>query len=106
MANDSGSRGFGPRPPTSTAAAALWYAERVWPVFPLAGKNPAITGGHGFHDATADRETVAAWWRQRSQANVGWALRIGHERFVALDETYAPTARRRTPQTIEQCRLD
>lgn len=86
MASYPGSRGSGGWPPTPTAAAALWYAERTWLVFPLAGKNPAIPGGHGFHDATADRETVAAWWRQYPRANIGWALRIGTNRFVAIDD--------------------
>jgi hypothetical protein len=74
------------RPPASTAAAALWYAERGWPIFPLFGKDPAIRGGHGFYDATSDPSTIAAWWRRFPRANIGWALRIGEAPHVVLDD--------------------
>ena len=47
-----------------------------WAVFPLNGKAPAVSrekGGHGCHDASADPEKVAAWWREYPRANIGLA---------------------------------
>lgn len=76
--------------------AALDYARRGWPVFPVAkrGKLPAIASahpqgderrgscrgecgsdGHGLHDATTDAERITGWWKQYRDANIG--LRTG-----------------------------
>lgn len=74
------------RPPASTAAAALWYAERGWWIFPLSGKYPAIRRGRGFYDATDDAETIAEWWRRYPGTNVGWALWIGEVPHVVVDD--------------------
>jgi putative DNA primase/helicase len=68
--------------------AALGYAERGWPVFPLhwptgeacscgkpscssRGKHPRTK--NGLKDATVNRETVSAWWGRWPLANVGIA---------------------------------
>jgi putative DNA primase/helicase len=61
---------------TDLLTAALAYAARGWPVFPLAPgtKKPAISkedGGHGFHDATTDLEQIQAWWSCWPRANIG-----------------------------------
>lgn len=74
--------------------AALWYARRGWPVFPLAPRskqplyaNPHPAGtperascrgecgrdGHGLHDATTDPGKIRAWWSRTRAANVGVA---------------------------------
>src|SRR5690349_21780869 len=69
--------------------AAMWYAQRGWPIFPLhgiragkctcgsptcgksAGKHPRTK--HGVHDATADPALIAQLWRQFPDANIGLA---------------------------------
>ena len=53
------------------AAAALAYAARGWPVFPLAGKLPRTE--HGFKGASANPERVRAWWKRWPDAGVGIA---------------------------------
>lgn len=54
-------------------AAALDYANRGWPVFPLrpGTKRPATE--HGCHDATTDPAVLAKWWTANPTANVGIA---------------------------------
>lgn len=51
--------------------AALGYAERLGPVFPLqpGGKVPLTP--HGYKDASRDPEQIAAWWSQWPDANIG-----------------------------------
>ena len=54
--------------------AALEYAARCWPVFPLepGGKRPLgrlVT--HGLKDATTDLERIRAWWTAEPNANIG-----------------------------------
>lgn len=57
---------------------AIYYAKQRWPVFPLAAgaKVPAIrkeNGGHGCLDATTNIETIARWWTEYPNANIGIA---------------------------------
>lgn len=51
--------------------AALGYAKRNVPVFPLepAGKRPLTYSG--FWEATTDARLIEAWWRRWPTANVG-----------------------------------
>ena len=65
-------------------AAALSYAARGRAVFPLQAraKVPATSGG--FHDATTDATTIAAWWTRWPFANIGCATGRP-SRFWSLD---------------------
>lgn len=77
--------------PSSMLEAALDWARKGWPVFPLRpkGKEPLFpsahkddgvkcTGecgevGHGVHDATTDPEVITQWWTDRPRAGIGGA---------------------------------
>lgn len=37
--------------------------RRGWPVFPVSHSKTPLTP-HGFHDASLDKDTIVAWWRQ------------------------------------------
>lgn len=83
--------------------AAVEYAKRGWPVFPLlpGNKKPAIPSahnredplygkcrgecgrpGHGVHDATADPDRIDRWWTNHPDHNIG--LACGHV-FTVID---------------------
>jgi Bifunctional DNA primase/polymerase, N-terminal len=54
--------------------AALDYARRGWPVFPLASRSKKpLKGSHGFHDATTETSTIQRWWFENPRANVAIA---------------------------------
>jgi len=75
--------------------AALFYASRGLPLFPLQPRSkfpfakPKPEEGkeghfcsaplhqHGFKDATTDSTTIAAWWREHPSANIGLATGRG-----------------------------
>ena len=53
---------------------ALLYAARHWPVFPCRAAEPGRKRPlcpHGFHDATTDRDLIAAWWTTWPEALIG-----------------------------------
>ena len=79
---------------------ALTLADRDWPVITMCwptldgqcgcgrghkekeiGKAPLTE--HGYHDATIDKKTVAAWWTQWPEANV--AVALGPAGLMAID---------------------
>jgi hypothetical protein len=51
--------------------AALTYAARGIPVFPIrAGDKKPLTA-HGFKDASVDERVIRGWWRRWPRANIG-----------------------------------
>ncbi|MBM3768704.1 MAG: hypothetical protein FJW32_25265 [Acidobacteria bacterium] len=61
--------------------AALAYAARGWPVFPLRPRDKKPATKNGFKDATIDADQIRRWWTQWPTANIGLWCRD----FVVLD---------------------
>jgi hypothetical protein len=86
-----GSRPLGKvRAMSALAKAALSYAARGWPVFPLRPRDkvpliPKAKGGNGVHDATCDRNRIVGWWSWWPDANIGLACGVA---FWVLDVDY------------------
>jgi putative DNA primase/helicase len=56
--------------------AALAYAARGTPVFPVSPRNkmPCVSrreGGHGYKDATTDQDQIRRWWARWPRAMIG-----------------------------------
>lgn len=76
--------------------AALAYAARGWPVFPLIsrGKLPAVPqaeGGRGFRDASTDPRQIERWWSRWPQANIGFCP--GRPGILVIDQDGPEAAR-------------
>jgi len=88
-------------------AAAIEYAEHGWRVLPVRGKQPLLPGWSrpdGSGAASADPDTIRAWWTRWPTANVGIAtgpasgLAVldvdprggGDESFAALEGRVGP----------------
>lgn len=68
---------------TSILDAALQYAARGWPVFPLRGKKPLTE--HGVKDATTCPDIIVEWWERWPDANVGLACGSKSADVVDID---------------------
>src|SRR5690606_3408925 len=55
--------------------AALNYAKAGIPVFPCRPDTKRPYTDNGFKDATSDRETIRAWWKQWPDAWIGMPCR-------------------------------
>lgn len=53
------------------AQAALSYVEKGLPIFPCNAQNKRPLTENGFHDASADAETVRQWWERWPNAMIG-----------------------------------
>ncbi|AHG91861.1 Bifunctional DNA primase/polymerase [Gemmatirosa kalamazoonensis] len=75
---------------TPLACAAVAYARRGWAVLPCApgAKLPLLP--NGFHGASTDPSTVAAWWRAEPRANIG--VVPGLSRLLVAGAPYALVA--------------
>jgi len=60
--------------------AALAYARRGVPVFPVRGKLPLTE--HGFKDATTDSDRIREWWASWPDANIAIPTGSATNRFV------------------------
>jgi hypothetical protein len=96
-------------PSSDRLLAALAYARRGWPVFPVhtidalggctcgnpgcrdAGKHPRT--GHGFKDATTDEDKIGGWWSTWPDANVGIATgSVSGLAIIDIDQPEIPEA--------------
>jgi hypothetical protein len=66
-------------------AAALEYASKGWPVFPLRPRDKVPSTKHGLKDATTDEATIRRWWQNEPNANIGFATGNGVA-VVDIDE--------------------
>lgn len=58
--------------PATLSDAANQYVARGWPIFPCCRRGKAPITERGFRDATTDPDTVAAWWAENPDANIGF----------------------------------
>jgi hypothetical protein len=93
----------GAGPDADLGVWAVLYATYHWQVFPLRGKVPAIAGGRGVLDATADLDTITAWWSGKyCNSNIGGRVpesmividvdpqHDGHLRLAELEAVHGP----------------
>ena len=75
-------------------SAALAYAKRGWPVFPVKpnSKHPLIHGGKGVHDATTNPIKIAEWWTAHPNANIGFHVGAASMMVVDFDPGSDPEA--------------
>lgn len=90
--------------------AALSYADKGWPVFPLKVKAKTPIMARGYHIATTDTQKIKEWWGRWPDANIGIPandntfcvvdidpLKGGDESLKGLTEEYGPV-----PDTLIQ----
>jgi len=81
--------------------AALWYAERGYPVFACSpGTKIPFAGSSGSKDATTDADTIRRWWEKSPAANV--AIATGSKSGLYVIDIDAPSSEMmpRLPETL------
>lgn len=68
---------------TRLADAALAYALRGWPVFPVQVRGKAPLTEDGFKAATVDAAQITAWWTHWPEGNIGFVP--GRAGLIVLD---------------------
>jgi len=66
----------------SLPSAALAYAQKGLPIFPLKARGKRPLTPKGLHDASADLAIVEKWWRRWPEANIGLPVPSG---YLVLD---------------------
>lgn len=90
--------------PNSTLEAALAYAERGLPVFPLTpGRKTPLKASHGYKDATTDPERIAAGWGHGVRFNVGLAPKDSGVFVVDLDQKDGKDGRKAMVDLLDAC---
>ena len=93
----------------SPVDAALSYAARCWPIFPVHPANKHPLAKHGFKDATCDMGQITRWWRRWPRAMMAtpcgkttgiFALDLDIDRDKNLDGITAIGAYGRLPATV------
>jgi putative DNA primase/helicase len=64
-------------------AAAIEFAARGWPVFPIRALGKTPLTARGFKDATTDPTAIRVWWAKWPSANI--AVATGPSSVVAVD---------------------
>ena len=80
--------------------AALEYAHRGIPVFPLVPNGKTPLTAHGFKDATTGEAQIKAWWTATPDANIGMPTGLVTRRSV-VDEDNKPWKGATGSQTME-----
>lgn len=75
---------------TELHRAALDYASRGWPVFPILPGTKVPATDHGFHDASLDPAQIDAWWAG-GDYNIGFSPHTLGLSVVDLDGPEAET---------------
>jgi putative DNA primase/helicase len=82
---------------TDMLTAALDYAKRGTPIFPVDPNNKRPLCSHGFHDATVNETVICAWWMRWPSAMIGmptgprtrlWVLDVDLELVAAIRKSH------------------